>query len=63
MKLNFKKFIPYQSEFSHYYATWASNHCGWSKMKKTNRKVAKTKLNREFKRIINEEITNYRTRE
>lgn len=56
MKLNFKKFLPYQSEFSHRYATWASNHCGWSKMKKTNRKVAKTKLNRELKRIINEKI-------
>lgn len=59
MKLNFKKFLPYQSEFSHCYATWAANHCGWSKMKKVNRKVAKAKINKELKRIINEEMVNY----
>ena len=32
-----KKLFPCQSEFSHYYASWAANHMGWAKMKKTNK--------------------------
>lgn len=41
-----------QSEFSYRYACWANNHNGWSKMKKTNRRIAKAKMKRELRREI-----------
>ena len=37
-----------QSEFSHKYACWPNNHNGWAKMKKQNRKLAKTRLKHRF---------------
>lgn len=46
----FKKFLPFQSEFSHRYACWANNHQGWSKMKKSNKKLAKKKLKRQIQK-------------
>ena len=39
-----------QSEFSHHCACWASNHNGWSKMKKLNRKLFKKKFRREVRK-------------
>lgn len=36
-----------QSGFSKRYACWASNHRGWSKMKKLNRRLFKKKYRRE----------------
>lgn len=44
----------YQSEFSHHCACWVSNHNGWSKMKKLNRKLFKKKFRRETQWEINE---------
>ena len=44
----------YQSEFSHRCACWASNHNGWSKMKKLNRKLFKKKFRRETQREMDE---------
>lgn len=51
-----KKFLPFQSEFSHRYACWANNHQGWSKMKKSNKKLAKKKLKRQIQKEIQEEL-------
>lgn len=53
----FKVYIPYQSEFSHHCACWARNHMGWSKMKKANRKLAKTRMKRDVKSYM-EDYTN-----
>ena len=51
-----KNLLPYQSEFSHQWATWAGNHRGWAKMKKGNRRVAKSQLKWEMERRIREEM-------
>jgi hypothetical protein len=51
-----KGFIDYQSEGSHYWATWASNHMGWAKMKKLNKKVAKRREKRELDKQIRGEL-------
>ncbi len=40
----------WQSEFDHLYACWAKNHQGWSKAKKSNRRVAKRRERREAKK-------------
>ena len=50
----YKGKIPYQSEFSHLYASWAVNHMGWAKMKKFNKRLAKRRLRQE----INKEMKN-----
>ena len=49
----YKPYLNPQSAFEHYYACWASsNHQGWSKMKKLNRRIAKKRMRRtEQKRI------------
>lgn len=39
-----------QSEFDHKYACWANNHNGWAKMKKANKRLAKRRLRREWKK-------------
>lgn len=54
-----KKLLPFQSEFSHRYACWANNHNGWSKMKKQNRKLAKTREKREVDRQIEDGLDEY----
>lgn len=48
-------FKSWQSEFSHQYASWASNHNGWSKMKKQNRRIAKKRERRKYA-LYREEI-------
>lgn len=52
----YKGFLNWQSDFSHYFACWANNHMGWSKMKKKNKKIAKKRikrfLDREIKKIL-----------
>ena len=40
----YKGSLPYQSEFDHRYACWASNHMEWAKMKKANKRLAKRRL-------------------
>ena len=40
----YKGYLDPQSEFSHQCATWAQNHMGWAKMKKSNKRVAKRRL-------------------
>ena len=42
----------YQSEFDHKYACWASNHRGWQKMKKRNKRIARKKLKEELNKEI-----------
>lgn len=42
----------YQSWFSKMCAAWASNHKGWSKMKRRNRRKFKKKWRRELKEEI-----------
>lgn len=53
----YRKYLPYQSEFSHRYACWANNHNGWAKMKKLNKRLAKRKLQREQTKDILTQIT------
>lgn len=48
-------FHAFQSEFSHRYACWANNHRGWSKMKKSNKRLAKTREKRELEKQIRSE--------
>jgi hypothetical protein len=45
----------WQSEFSHRYACWANNHNGWAKMKKDNKKLAKKRERRKWKKEVNDE--------
>lgn len=51
----YKGKLPPQSEFSHRFACWASNHNGWAKMKKFNKRLAKRRLNNELRKDINNE--------
>ena len=50
-----KGFMDFESEFSHRWATWANNHMGWTKMKKSNRQTAKRREKRELIKRIKEE--------
>lgn len=52
----YKGFLDYQSEFSHHWACWANNHMGWTKMKKSNKKIAKKRLRREIQKQIKESM-------
>ena len=47
-----KGFLPWQSEFDRRFACWASNHGGWSKMKKLNKRLAKRRERRYWKREV-----------
>ena len=50
-RMNYLKgFLPWQSEFDHHFACWASNHRGWAKMKKSNKRLAKRAECRFWKR-------------
>ncbi len=50
-KANYLKgYLPGQSEFDHRYACWASNHRGWAKMKKYNKRLAKKRENRNWRK-------------
>lgn len=50
-----RQFLEYgQSWFSKRYACWANNHNGWSKMKKKNRRMFKSKLRQEQNKEIRE---------
>lgn len=52
----YKGELPYQSEFSHLFASWANNHMGWAKMKKSNRRLAKRRLKQKLKKEINNSL-------
>lgn len=46
-KLSIKsKYVKWQSEFDHKFASCFNNHRGWSKTKKMNRRLAKRKEQR-----------------
>lgn len=50
-----RQFSEYgQSCFSKRYACWANNRNGWSKMKKKNRRMFKSKLRQEQNKEIRE---------
>lgn len=54
-ELSRRQFSEYgQSWFSKRYACWANNHNGWSKMKKKNRRMFKSKLRQEQNKEIRE---------
>lgn len=46
----YKGRVPFQSEFDHRYACWATNHRGWAKMKKFNKRLAKKRLRVELRK-------------
>lgn len=48
----YKEYLEPQSEFSHYFASWARNHRGWAKMKAFNRRLEKHR----FRRTVRKEI-------
>lgn len=43
-----------QSWFSKQYACWASNHRGWQKMKKKNKRIFKRRFRQETQKIVKE---------
>lgn len=45
-----------QSEFSLHFASWANNHRGRAKAKKTNKRTARRKMNQEIHEKIEEEV-------
>ncbi len=45
-----KGYLPWQSEFDHHYACWTTNHRGWAKMKKFNKKQAKKREKRNWRK-------------
>ena len=47
-----KSYLPWQFEFDHHFACWAANHRGWAKCKKDNKKLAKKRERREWKREV-----------
>ncbi len=47
-----KGFLPEQCEFDHRYACWAANHRGWEKMKQKNKRIAKKRERRWWKKEI-----------
>ena len=47
-----KQFLPWQCEFDHRYACWAANHRGWAKCKKTNKRLAKERERRAWKKEV-----------
>ena len=47
-----KGFLPWQSEFDRHFACWAANHRGWSKMKIFNKRLAKRRERRSWKREV-----------
>lgn len=49
-----KGYLDFESEFSHRYACWASNHRGWAKMKAFNKRVAKRRRNRHLNKELGE---------
>jgi len=50
MRINYQKLFPWQSEFDHRWACWATNHNGWRKMKKMNRRLAKRREKAAYER-------------
>lgn len=53
----YRGFLNFQSEFSHRFACWANNHNGWSKMKKSNKKLAKKRERKWWKDDAYSEVT------
>ena len=51
------KRLTEEDRFSRRYATWTFNHNGWSKCKRTNRRIAKRKLKHLEKIEISKENT------
>lgn len=46
----YKGYLPPQSEFSHHFACWVRNHMGWAKMKKANKRLAKKRERRKWRK-------------
>lgn len=51
----YKEYCPWESQFSYRFAAWAHNHRGWSKMKRTNRRIAKKRL----RRVVNKSLFDF----
>lgn len=51
----YKPYLNPQSLFDRYYACWANNHSGWSKMKRLNRRIAKRRMRRAERKLILEQ--------
>ena len=45
----------WQDEFEHRYACWANNHRGWAKAKKANKRIAKKRERRQYRKEMEEE--------
>ena len=55
----YKPYLNPQSKFDYRYACWASNHNGWSKMKKQNRRIAKKRMRRAEQNYIQDTVGDY----
>ena len=51
----YKGHLDYQSEFDHKWACWATNHRGWAKMKRFNKRLAKRRLRNDMKKNLSKE--------
>ena len=51
----YKGFLEFQSEFDHRFTCWANNHNGRSKAKKYNKKLAKRRERRAWRKEIENE--------
>ena len=49
---HYRFFISGQCEFDHRYACWALNHRGWAKCKKHNKRLAKKRDRRNWKKEV-----------
>lgn len=46
-------------EFDHKYACWASNHNGWAKMKRANKRLAKHREKQKFEKDYRDNEIDY----
>lgn len=51
----YRQYLAYQSEFSRRFACWATNHRGWAKMKRTNKRRAKRRERQEMRKEVEEQ--------
>ena len=51
-----KAFLPWQSDFDRWFVACYRNHRGWAKMKKYNKRVAKKRERRVWRKEVREWI-------
>ena len=52
LQQSYLEYLNPQSEFDHHYACWSTNHQGWSKMRRQNRRIAKRRQRHQDRRRL-----------